>query len=549
MTSEIVTTPERSQLMSRVRQKDTSLEKAVKKILESLDLKFECNVKDLPGSPDFVNLENKWAIFAHGCYWHAHAGCNKWRIPKQNRNFWETKFRKNTERDIRKIKEIKELEYSVLVIWECELERKDKLNTRIKKFLSIPYETYEFTTTKKSVVRTVYLRSGKEIKTRILLKSLDLLDLDSRSAFDLGYLRKKTPPYESRHLKDLVRSVDLFSGCGGLSLGAREACRAIGKKFVSISAIDDDPISMNVYRRNFQCSSILNRKIGEYIDGKIGHEPTRREKYFLAGKLPIDLMLAGPPCQGYSDLNNHTRRDDPRNALYQRVTRFVEIAKPDHVLVENVPSVVHGKNREVNEAFNVMKEIGYNVDRGVINLAEIGVPQKRKRHVLVASLSKKITIDKIIEKYTLDQERSVSWAISDLEGIKPFSIFDTPTKHTKENVERIRYLHENNVYDLPDELRPICHQDGKHSYTSMYGRMELNKPAQTITSGYGSPGQGRYIHPKRPTTITPHEAARLQFFPDFFDYSSVTKRTKLAEMIGNAVPMKLSYIFCIEFLA
>ncbi|GAG51820.1 unnamed protein product, partial [marine sediment metagenome] len=226
----------------------------------------------------------------------------------------------------------------------------------------------------------------------------------------------------------------------GLSLGARDACRAIGKKFVSVSAIDDDPISMNVYRRNFQCLSIINRDITAYIDGKIGQGITRSEKYFLSGKLPIHLLLAGPPCQGYSDLNNHTRRDDPRNALYQRVTRFVEIARPDHVLVENVPSVIHGKNREVKEAINVMKEIGYHVDNSVINLAEIGVPQKRKRHVLVASLSKKISIKNIFKKYIIDQERSVSWAISDLEGTKQFGIFDTPTKHTKENVERIRYL-------------------------------------------------------------------------------------------------------------
>jgi DNA (cytosine-5)-methyltransferase 1 len=82
----------------------------------------------------------------------------------------------------------------------------------------------------------------------------------------------------------------------------------------------------------------------------------------------------------------------------------------------------------------------------------------------------------------------------------------------------------------------------------MYGRMRYDEPSQTITSGFSSPGQGRYIHPVRPRTLTPHEAARLQFFPDFFDFSMVKYRSSLATMIGNAVPMKLSYAVGLELL-
>jgi len=79
--------------------------------------------------------------------------------------------------------------------------------------------------------------------------------------------------------------------------------------------------------------------------------------------------------------------------------------------------------------------------------------------------------------------------------------------------------------------------------------MKYAEPAQTITSGYGCPGQGRFIHPAQPRTLTPHEAARIQYFPDFFDFSKAKNRSALAFMIGNAVPMKLSYVFCLKFLA
>jgi DNA (cytosine-5)-methyltransferase 1 len=83
----------------------------------------------------------------------------------------------------------------------------------------------------------------------------------------------------------------------------------------------------------------------------------------------------------------------------------------------------------------------------------------------------------------------------------------------------------------------------------MYGRLKYDEPAQTITSGFGSPGQGRFIHPTRCRTLTPHEASRLQFFPDSFDFSSVKLRTALANMIGNAVPMLLSLVLAMAILA
>ncbi len=111
-----------------------------------------------------------------------------------------------------------------------------------------------------------------------------------------------------------------------------------------------------------------------------------------------------------------------------------------------------------------------------------------------------------------------------------------------------RGTHVTPIHDLPDRLHPACHRLKEHSYHSVYGRLFWDKPAQTITSGFGCMGQGRYVHPKEPRTITPHEAARLQFIPDFFQFGSDVPRTVLAEMIANAVPLKLTYCLPLELL-
>jgi DNA (cytosine-5)-methyltransferase 1 len=125
------------------------------------------------------------------------------------------------------------------------------------------------------------------------------------------------------------------------------------------------------------------------------------------------------------------------------------------------------------------------------------------------------------------------------EPVTSTALVAKPAKMTVENARRVRYLFENNVYDLPDEVRPPCHRDKEHTYQSVYGRLRWNAPAQTITSGFGSMGQGRYIHPRRRRLITPHEAARIQGFPDFFDFSPAGGVTSLRKMIGNAVPPPL----------
>ena len=378
---------------------------------------------------------------------------------------------------------------------------------------------------------------------------VDRLEITPKTQPDLDreYLQSKSKPSPTLG-NQVVRVADLFCGCGGLSLGCLEACNVLGKEFQSVLAIDNDPDALLVYDANFHPAKAYCLDVSKLFNGDLGRSPTPMESGFQRSQGAVDVLLACPPCQGHSDLNNHTRRNDPRNSLYEKVARFVELVVPAHVLVENVPGVLHDTRGSFRRSSEAISSLGYETDSMIIDMSLIGVPQKRKRHVFVASRSKKISLQKIVEKHGVTKSRSVEWAISDLGGISSVGIFDESSKHTAENGKRIEYLHDNQIFDLPDKLRPDCHRIEEHSYRSSYGRMKPNEPAQTITGGFLSPGQGRFIHPTLHRTITPHEAARLQFFPDFFDFSPATSRASLATMIGNAAPMKLSYFISLEFL-
>lgn len=145
-------------------------------------------------------------------------------------------------------------------------------------------------------------------------------------------------------------------------------------------------------------------------------------------------------------------------------------------------------------------------------------------------------------------ERPLSWACGDLlEKYDAGSTFDSSAAHSLTNQARIHYLFEHDLYNLPDDQRPDCHRLKPHTYPAVYGRMWWDRPAPTLTSGFGCCGRGRFVHPLRERTLTPHEAARLQYFPDFFDFSNMG-RTGMALAIGNAVPARAGYVLAIPLL-
>lgn len=349
-----------------------------------------------------------------------------------------------------------------------------------------------------------------------------------------------------------VHIVDLFSGCGGLGVGIEEACRALDLKAINTLAVDFDRQAAAVYEANLQPQRMHVGDIGALLDGDHGTEPTPLEEQLIDFVGDVDLLVGGPPCQGHSTLNNRSRNDDPRNELYLKMVRFAEAARPGAVIVENVPGVVNDRRKKVVDlARERLTTLGYHVDDGVIAAHEIGVPQRRRRHFLLAHADRLVCIRDIADTYR-QEAPPIEWAIDDLAETHRDSEFDRPSTPSPENRRRMEYLFEAGAdgeqrYDLPNHLRPPSHRNG-HTYPAVYGRMHPGEPSPTITSGFGSMGQGRFVHPHQPRTLTPHEAARIQGFPDWFDFAAASTRTALAQMIGNAVPPRLAYVVALEML-
>jgi DNA (cytosine-5)-methyltransferase 1 len=363
---------------------------------------------------------------------------------------------------------------------------------------------------------------------------------------DVAFLQSQDWPDADASGK-AVRIADLFSGCGAMSLGAWEACRAVGLRFDVTLAVDNSEHAMDTYAQNFPSARARRMDAAFLLDSPLGAKPSPREVALVREIGSVDLALAGPPCQGHSDLNNRSRRNDPKNGLYERVARFAELVGPKHLVVENVPTVLHDRGRVVEKTVRQLRLCGYHLDHAVVEVSRLGVAQRRRRHILVASLERNLCVSNCLARY-LHQPTPVSSAIQDLLDVEPIRAFDRPASISAESLKRIEHLFRFDLSDLPDKLRPCCHRLKKHTYRSVYGRISWDQPAQTITSGFTCMGQGRFVHPKRQRTLTPHEAARLQFLPDFFRFDEALPRTALCEMIANAVPPKLTYLLALELL-
>lgn len=356
---------------------------------------------------------------------------------------------------------------------------------------------------------------------------------DLAADFDLAWMRSPIAPGLAPAGPSIAAG-DLFAGCGGMSLGLREAARALGMRCNISFASEMDPVKAAVYKRNLGPAQIHVGLVETLIDGAVGAPMTQSERALLRELEPIDVLLGGPPCQGHSDLNNHTRRNDVRNGLIGRMVRFAELIQPSLLIVENVEGVRHDRRGSSARAAEQLRAMGYGVVEPTIMCTRLGVPQSRRRYVLLAAKHDLVAAIAEFEAIHLG-ERSVGWAIEDLLDVESEATFDTAAVHATANQQRMRFLFDNDLYDLPDAERPDCHRLKPHSYRGVYGRMKWNEPAPTITTGFGSTGQGRFVHPRRIRTLTPHEAARLQTYPDFFEFGTVG-RTQLQKMIGNSVP-------------
>lgn len=400
------------------------------------------------------------------------------------------------------------------------------------------------------------------------VKSLTDEDAPAASAWWQSFLRGAGVFLESAG-PDLppIRSVDAFCGCGGLTLGAAQAAIAIGRRLESVAAIDVDEGALEVHKFNFgtrhtiagNASSVVDFHVsGSGEQSRFAYEPEIIEPRLLAEVGKVDLFLAGPPCQGHSNLNNRTRREDPRNLLYLTAVALGVGLKARLIAIENVPEVVNDKSGVVKAAKALLRAAQYKfIDDGVLSAHELGGAQTRKRYFLIAAREEIGAEELTIEGVKTGMKRaahSLRWAIADLmRGPKDepkAGIMDASPVMSEVNRNRINHLFDNKLWELPNEVRPDCHKDG-HTYPSVYGRLHWDKPSQTITTGFSTPGRGRYIHPDRRRVITAHEAARIQSFPDTFQFvvnGHDPSRLALTKWIGDAVPPLLGYAATLPLL-
>ena len=386
------------------------------------------------------------------------------------------------------------------------------------------------------------------------------IDDDAKGAWWFSYLAGKKP-VAVELIGGRIRVVDLFCGAGGLANGVGHLCDELGVVMIPEFIADQDELATEVYAANHGSRMRSSAPIQHLVDysiritssgARFTYPPELMDEDVAQAVRGVDLVLAGPPCQGHSNLNNHTRRTDPRNSLYLTVPAFAVAAEAPMCIIENVPGVVRDEHRVVEIAQQLFESEGYHVTAGFLSAADLGWPQTRRRHFLIARKDKAPVPLSVVRSLLRDQPRSLWWAIGHLEDFVSDDILDQVSELSPENRARIEWLFREGEYELALTKRPESHRNGT-TYTAVYGRMKKELPAPTITTGFMTPGRGRFVHPTRPRVLTPREAARLQGFPDNYrfvtDPSNPPGRSLLAKWIGDAVPMPLGYAAAISALA
>ena len=340
---------------------------------------------------------------------------------------------------------------------------------------------------------------------------------------------RKSPALLRRARAPVV--ADLFAGAGGLTEGFRQA------GFLPVAAVEHDKWAARTYAANFgnhvlACAveDVRVVRIGEHIQWS-GSDLDGKPVSFVTPE--IDVLVGGPPCQGFSPLGrmNDWGFNDPRNKLWKHYVRILDILKPKVFVLENVPELL--KSAEF-ELFRRHIEQFYNIEFDVLNAAHFGVPQARKRAIVIGSRLGKASLP----TETL-MRATVRDAIGDLSR-KP----DGKNWHIARNpwpisVERYKAIPPGgNRFDLirnRRDITPPCWLRKTTGSTDVFGRMLWDEPAPTIRTEFFKPEKGRYLHPIANRPITIREAARLQTFPDTFRF--VGSNVQVAKQIGNAVPV------------
>ncbi|WP_430600641.1 DNA cytosine methyltransferase [Brevibacterium sp. K72] len=348
--------------------------------------------------------------------------------------------------------------------------------------------------------------------------------------------------------------LDLFTGAGGLTQGWHNAAAALEIESTIVGSVEIDPTAAASYRENFGGS-------GQFV-GPI-------ENWLAEIDTPsTDVILGGPPCQGFSSLG---KRDinDIRNLLWKKYAETIVRSQPMYFIVENVIPFL--KSSEF-AAFENSTRIGGMLEDYVLEphrliATDYGAPQKRKRAVVIGRLR---DLPEVGPPTVTHPDRTSDWVSVDqafqgittlVDGIhlpqrKTADGFDGPFEsqelhlgrtYTDLSLKRFASIPpKGNRFDIPEELLSPCWRRNRTGYSDVMGRLDKDSPSVTIRTEFDKPEKGRYLHPTANRAITHFEAARLQGFPDEFKW--VGSKPKIARQIGNAVPIHLAQAVCSQVI-
>lgn len=350
--------------------------------------------------------------------------------------------------------------------------------------------------------------------------------------------------------------IDLFCGCGGMTRGFADT-----NKFRSVFANDFNSEAIDSYKANFDPTGkhTFHEDIISLLDKDLHPIPK------------ADVVVGGPPCQGFSLLNRN-RDGDPRRRLWVQFLRVVEQSQASVVVMENVPQLL--TSLEFEEICLTLNALNFKyIEADTLVAANYGVPEVRKRAIIMASKNNPISLPRPThinpKKIKLDRDFfsdrhlepwvTVKSAIKELprpKGTEIRNVVPPLNLHfgrspTPKSVERYKAVPAGgNRFDLlknrPD-ITPDCWKRKKSGGTDLFGRLWWDRPSVTIRTEFFKPEKGRYLHPSQNRPITHREAARIQSFPDDFIFCG--KKIEIARQIGNAVPPLLATAIAKEVIA
>lgn len=352
--------------------------------------------------------------------------------------------------------------------------------------------------------------------------------------------RKLATPAEPRPL----RVIDLFAGCGGLTAGFTSTGR-----FTPVAAVEHDRAAASTYAANFGEDHVYWGEIEKWVTGDLPE---------------ADLVVGGPPCQGFSNLGKRSA-SDPRNELWRSYMQTLIKVRPQAFLLENVD-----RFGTSDQFVALLRETlpggmleNYQLDARVVRATDFGSAQLRRRFIVIGThrdipqvnvptgtvpKDKWRTVREALTGLAKDvdpDDRSLPSATTEFFGRVVPGVFKSPDLHitryyTDMSLERFGHIREGgNRLDLPDHLKARCWIGHDKGSMDVMGRMHWDRPSVTIRTEFFKPEKGRYLHPDRHRAITHHEAARLQGFPDEFQWCGT--KLDIARQIGNAVPVELAH--------